>query len=274
MTEKKAKPRPKRKKDEFLEEYLDSVEKETSPEEESHETENHEASEAQADFSPTEEGNSSEENKKEPIKAFIKDQFVIQTFFEKNANCYVATVPEIPTLRVEGTSREEVLKLMDEEIVLYIDQVKKNGGNLPDPIYTKNYPAKFEVALSQSLFRKIDMLSRVEKVSMEQLVAELLSYATEKRNEPRRNAGGGEPRRQFNQNHGPRHHNREPRRDRGEHRDRNDRGDRGDRDRNGNSDHGHDHGDPHNRREPHRRGGRGMSNRNTKHLDTSFRLVH
>ena len=110
--------------------------------------------------------------------------YTIQCYFDVNDDQYVATVLEFPDIRVTGYDRdilfEELVDLLEDRVV----EGKKKPGSLPEPISTKQYPEFLELPISQNLFRRLDRLSRAERISLDTLVVELLSSGVEKRYQP------------------------------------------------------------------------------------------
>ncbi|NBW98918.1 hypothetical protein EBR03_05040 [bacterium] len=143
------------------------------------------------------------------------DDYTLTVRYDKSLKLFVAEVVEISECKVQGMSREEVLKDLKIKLEDYLEDHRHQGG-VPDPIFSKQYPASLNVPISQALFRKLDLLSRMNKTSLENLVSELLIAAAERKLD---NKSGGQqkhgqshaPQSQRHNHHGGRHgggHNR------------------------------------------------------------------
>ena len=63
----------------------------------------------------------------------------------------------------------------------HLNLLRRQGEAIPETLQSRQYPDFLEVPISQGLFRRLDLLSRHEKISFDQLVVELLSGMIEKR---------------------------------------------------------------------------------------------
>lgn len=111
------------------------------------------------------------------------DDYSISVHFDRGQKSFVATVLEIPELRAVGGQREQAIRELDRKLEQFIQNAKRKNEAIPEPIQLKRYPDRLEVGISQTLFRKLDLLSRQEKVSLDQLVSELLTGSVERRKE-------------------------------------------------------------------------------------------
>ncbi len=60
---------------------------------------------------------------------------------EQGENSYGAYVPDLPGCVAVGDSREEVLTLMQEAIVLHLEMLKEEGLPIPKPHSASEYVA-------------------------------------------------------------------------------------------------------------------------------------
>jgi predicted HicB family RNase H-like nuclease len=111
------------------------------------------------------------------------DDYSIHVHFDRSQKNFVASVLEIPEVRSVSGNREQSLRDLDRKLEQFIQNAKRKNEAIPEPIQLKRYPDRLEVGISQTLFRKLDLLSRQEKVSLDQLVSELLTAAVERRKE-------------------------------------------------------------------------------------------
>lgn len=114
------------------------------------------------------------------------DGYTIQTNFDKNTKEFMGTVLEFPDLKSTGRSTKDVFEELHRKVQSYLQNIRKKGQPVPEPFFAKNYPEKIELSVSQGMYRRLDILSRLEKVPLDRLLGELLSVALEKRLEPYR----------------------------------------------------------------------------------------
>lgn len=108
------------------------------------------------------------------------DDYTFLVRYDKAVKRFVGEVVEVTECKVQGLNREEVLKELKIKLEDFIEDHRVQGG-LPEPVFSKQYPEKLNVTVSQSVYRKLDLLSRLEKVPLDQLVVELLASATDRR---------------------------------------------------------------------------------------------
>lgn len=126
------------------------------------------------------------------------DDYQFQVTFDRQTRRYLGTAVEFPEIRITSNNPEAALDEIRMAVEDHIEFVRRRGDAIPEPLGTKTYPQMLSVPMSQGLFRKLDLLSRQEKVSIDKLVAELIAGAVEKRYEPAPRQGG-------NQNRQPQH---------------------------------------------------------------------
>lgn len=138
------------------------------------------------------------------------DDYTFLVRYDKTLKLFVGEVVEISECKSKGASRDEVLKDLKIKLEDYIEDHRVQGG-LPEPVFSKQYPEKLTLTVSQSIYRKLDLLSRMEKIELEQLAVELLSSAADRRTESGKNPqkhshqGGGPSQQQRHNHHGGRH---------------------------------------------------------------------
>lgn len=149
------------------------------------------------------------------LKMKIMDEYTVQSYFDKTQRKFVAMCVEFPELKVAELSREEAVREMEYQIEDHIHELRSRGQAVTEAIQNRQYPEKLEIPLSQGLFRRLDLLSRNEKLPIDKLVVEILAAAMERRP---MGANRGQPHQQHHQNnqgsHG--HHNQRPRDNRGQ----------------------------------------------------------
>jgi len=102
-----------------------------------------------------------------------------------------------------------VLRELEGRLEDHLHGLKRDRKPVPEAVYSRRYPERLEVRVSQSLYRRLDLQSRAEKVGLDQLVTELLTQALDRKTEA--------PRQQHQQQHHQRH-------DRNERHDRHEKG--------------------------------------------------
>jgi predicted RNase H-like HicB family nuclease len=137
--------------------------------------------------------------REDPHRYRAGDEYSLQSFYDKASQKFIATVVEFPELKATGTSRDQAVAEIERKIETQVTQAKRRNESLPEAVGARRYPERLELALSQGLFRKLDLLSRQEKVSLDQLVVELISAGAEKRTEPPKQAERRPPQQQHQQ---------------------------------------------------------------------------
>jgi hypothetical protein len=112
---------------------------------------------------------------------------------------------------VSAPSRDAAVKDLENRLENHLATLKRKGDSVTEPFLHRRYPDKLEVGISQSLFRKLDLMSRHEKVGLDQLVTEILTVGLEKKAEPprqqeRRSQGQGHQGQERGQRHGGHQH--------------------------------------------------------------------
>lgn len=130
------------------------------------------------------------------------EEYLFQVYYDKQNRHYHVSVAEFPELRVTASQKDQAVQTMENRLNQHLQSLKKRGESVPEPISAKRFPEKLELSVSQSLFRKLDILSRQEKIPLDQLVVEVLTAGVERRQEHRKPQ---QPRPQQNDNRGNTH---------------------------------------------------------------------
>jgi predicted HicB family RNase H-like nuclease len=129
------------------------------------------------------------------------DEYCFAVHFDRNQRQFIGTVLEYPEVKATGATRDAVVQELDRKLDQLIQNSRRKHEPVVDPVSTKRYPDRLDLGISQTLFRKLDVMSRHEKVSLDQLVVELLTAAVEhRRKEPAREKDHGGGRRHQNHN--------------------------------------------------------------------------
>lgn len=139
------------------------------------------------------------------VESQPSDFYAIETHFDDSIGQFTGSILEFPELKAQGSNREVVMADLEAQAGQRLEALRQSGSDLPEPICEKQYPEFLQIALSQSLFRKLDRISRYEKIDLDKLVSELLARAVERRDSSR----GSDRRPQQSQvgQHGHRHSN-------------------------------------------------------------------
>ncbi len=148
------------------------------------------------------------------------DAYMMQMYFDEQKGLYVGTIAEIPEMRVEGETQEEVVTTLTRDLEDFAIDREHDGSPMPVPLSAKTYPSKLSVTLSQDLYRRLELRSIQEKIELERLASEILAEGLQKRGgtetrsrQPSNNSAQGHDRngndRHGNrENQGGRHNNR------------------------------------------------------------------
>lgn len=114
-------------------------------------------------------------------KPRLSEEYLLQSHFDKSMKQFIATVAEFPELRATAMNREAALLEIEDKLESHVENVRRRGDQLPESIVSRRYPEKVEIRLSQGLFRRLDNLSRHEKLPLDQLLVELIASGVERR---------------------------------------------------------------------------------------------
>ena len=109
------------------------------------------------------------------VEEYLKKPYKIQLEYSEEDNVYLAEVVELPGCISYGETEQEALEMIKDAMRAWIYAALKRGKEIPEPIATTKYSGKFLVRISRSLHKELVELAKTEGVSLNQLVAELLS---------------------------------------------------------------------------------------------------
>jgi hypothetical protein len=113
-----------------------------------------------------------------------EDEYVMLIEYDRGRREYVGTCLELPNVRVSGRKREMVFDELRDAVESEAEIRRRRNERVPDPLAAIDAPEHLELSLSQSLFRRLEVLSRQERVPIERLATELLVAALERRVDP------------------------------------------------------------------------------------------
>lgn len=155
-----------------------------------------------------------------------QDPYTIQCHYDRANRKYVFTVLEFPEISASASYREQALLELENLIQDRLYEMERRNEEPPIPIYLKEYPTHLDLDVSQGLYRKLDVLSKQEKIELKKLAVELLTTALAERNvvnRSKRQPPAPSPNRNMAQQPQPQSHRRDrdrngtPRRGRGYH---------------------------------------------------------
>ncbi|MBI1860888.1 MAG: hypothetical protein HYR96_08225 [Deltaproteobacteria bacterium] len=135
------------------------------------------------------------------VESQPSDEYVIETHFDRDAGQFTGSILEFPELKAMGPSREVVVNDLEAQLGQRLESLRTSGGAIPEPLSDKQYPETMQIRLTQSLYRKLDRLSRFEKIEIDRLVSELIVRALERRPDVARSEPRSDNRRHHYNNH-------------------------------------------------------------------------
>ncbi len=125
-------------------------------------------------------------------KVWPTDEFLLQVYYDKAAKVYIASVLEFPEIRATGTNREGVVRDLENRLTNHLQNLRRRNEPVPEGFLNRKAIERMPISISQSLFKRIEQLSRIERVPMDQLISEWLAAAVERKGE-KRHEGGQRP---------------------------------------------------------------------------------
>lgn len=113
-----------------------------------------------------------------------EDEYVFVIEYDRGRREYVGTCLEFPDVRVSGRKREMVFDELRDAVESEAEIRRRRSERIPEPLASYDYPERLELSLSQGLFRRLDLLSRQERLPIERLATELLVSALDRRLDP------------------------------------------------------------------------------------------
>jgi predicted RNase H-like HicB family nuclease len=106
----------------------------------------------------------------------IPDGYRILVVYNSEKGKFVAQVPELGKLSVEGETRSEALAAIEEEIEKTFQNAAANKEEeLPPPVDGVEFSGELSVKISPSLHRELSFFSKQQDMDLDQLAGEILS---------------------------------------------------------------------------------------------------
>jgi len=88
---------------------------------------------------------------------------------------FIATVPELPGLSAFGETQEEALRELDIAKGAFLDVMREDGQEIPEPDIHKPFSGQTRVRLPKSLHAALSEQAKKEGVSLNTRIVQLLS---------------------------------------------------------------------------------------------------
>jgi predicted RNase H-like HicB family nuclease len=118
------------------------------------------------------------------------DLYTLRVFFDQEEGMYRAGFEEFPELLVTEPTRKDAVYEAEDKLYSHLAALRQSGQPVPQPIRNREYPSKLEVSISQNLYRKLEARRYQERVSLEQMVTEILTSAMERKSDAQPNNSG------------------------------------------------------------------------------------
>jgi predicted RNase H-like HicB family nuclease len=113
------------------------------------------------------------------------DSYRLLVIFDNEKKKFVARIPELPDLQVEGESRAEAVAKAEEALEEAFRKAASDGTEMPAPFDQTEFTGELTLKVTPTLHRELAFLARHEGVDLNQLVSELLAASVAGRAAPR-----------------------------------------------------------------------------------------
>ena len=97
------------------------------------------------------------------------------TLEQDDDGSYFIQFPDLPGCMTCGATIEEVLEMGSDARKCWFESALHDGGFIPEPKTTEDYPDNFKLRLPKSLYRRLANNASAEGVSMNQYCIYILS---------------------------------------------------------------------------------------------------
>ncbi len=102
------------------------------------------------------------------------ERYQIYLRWSDEDRAYVAEVPDLPGCMADGKTPAAAVKAAERAIELWLEVARDEKRRIPEPS-REEASGKFVVRVPKSLHRRLQLLARMENVSLNQLVTSLLA---------------------------------------------------------------------------------------------------
>lgn len=131
------------------------------------------------------------------------DSYRLVILFDSEKKKFIARIPELPDLQVEGENRAEAVSRIEEALEEAFRKAASDGREMPAPIDQTEFTGELTLKVTPTLHRDLAFLARHEGVDLNQLVSELLSASVAGRAVPRTGGHRRDERREGNDRRRP-----------------------------------------------------------------------
>jgi predicted HicB family RNase H-like nuclease len=109
------------------------------------------------------------------MKLLRNDHYSYRVVWSEEDKEYVGLCAEFPSLSWLAHSQENALKGIREVVAESVEDMKKNGEPLPEPLTSKHYSGKFIVRVPPEVHRRLALEAAESGVSLNRLASARLS---------------------------------------------------------------------------------------------------
>jgi predicted HicB family RNase H-like nuclease len=110
------------------------------------------------------------------MKMIEKDHYTYRVTWSEEDNEYVGLCAEFPGMSWLDKTHENALRGIRTAISDVVDDMRKSGEHVPEPIASKNYSGKFIVRVPPDVHRHLALEAAESGVSINRIVSSKLSY--------------------------------------------------------------------------------------------------
>jgi predicted HicB family RNase H-like nuclease len=110
------------------------------------------------------------------MKTLHNDHYSYRVIWSEEDKEYVGLCAEFPSLSWLAHSQETALKGIREVVAEVIEDMKKNGEIIPEPVTSKHYSGKFVVRVPSEVHRRLALEAAESGVSLNRLASARLSH--------------------------------------------------------------------------------------------------
>lgn len=101
----------------------------------------------------------------------MHDKYSYRVIWSEEDGEYVGLAAEWPSLSWLSKSQELAFKGIRKLVKETVEDMKKNGEHLPEPIATKNFSGKFVVRVPPEIHRNLFLAAQEAKVSLNRYIS-------------------------------------------------------------------------------------------------------
>ncbi len=103
------------------------------------------------------------------------DRYTYRITYSLEDEEYVGLCAEFPSLSWLAESQDKALKGIRDVVASAVDDMRKNGENIPEPLSLKQFSGKFMVRVPPEIHRDLAIQSAESGISINRLVSSRLS---------------------------------------------------------------------------------------------------